>query len=140
METSQNRSSPEQSNSTNADYAVGYRKPPTHTQFKSGQSGYPQGRRKGSKNESTILRGLLQRKITIRVGGKPRKIAILEAILTRVVEDSLKGNIKSAGFLLNRYGAMVSKEIGQAELSQDDREVLQASLKKMLAETNNGSA
>jgi hypothetical protein len=139
MEDLENRSSQEQSNSTTADYAVGKWRPPLHTRFKPGQSGHPTGRPKGSKNESTILRGLLHRKITIREGGKSRRVTILEAILTRIAEDSLKGDVKSAQFLLNRYSAMVTGEVGKAELSQDDREVLQASLKKMLAESKNGS-
>src|SRR2546423_2320441 len=60
---------------------VGYGSPPQAHQFKPGQSGNPRGRPKGAKNEATILRELLNRKIQIREGGRTRKITVLEAIL-----------------------------------------------------------
>jgi len=50
---------------------------------------------------------------------------VLEAILLRFTEDSLKGNTKSAAFLLNRYGTMVSGEPEGSEMSGDDREILE---------------
>jgi hypothetical protein len=84
---------------------VGYRRPPRAHRFKPGQSGNPRGRPKGAKNEATILTELLNRKIDVRRGRRMRRITILEAILLQFVEDALKGNSKSAGFLLNRYAA-----------------------------------
>ena len=115
------------------DGEVGYRRPPQSYQFKAGQSGNPKGRPKGAKGEATILRELLNRKITVREGGKSRKVTVLEAILTRIAEDSLKGNVKSAAFVLNRYGAMVSGEAGPTGLSDDDQEILEAYAQRLLA-------
>jgi Family of unknown function (DUF5681) len=120
---------------TSVEYAVGYRRPPIHGQFKHGRSGNPRGRPKGSKNESTMLRELLHRKITIREGGKPRKVTILEAILTRFAEDSLKGNVKSAQFLLNRFGALVSGEVGESTIGDNDRQLLEDFKKQLLADS-----
>lgn len=108
------------------DEDVGYGRPPTAHQFKPGRSGNPNGRPKGAKNESTILREIFQRKIESRSAGRTRKITVLEGILLRITEDSLKGNTKSAAFLLNRYAAMVSGELQRQDLSEDDREVLEA--------------
>jgi hypothetical protein len=105
---------------------VGYGRPPVAHQFKPGQSGNPKGRPKGAKNESTILRELMGRKIESRSGNRSRKITILEGILLRITEDSLKGNTKSATFLLNRYAAMVSGELQRPDLNEDDRAVLEA--------------
>src|SRR5690242_18638959 len=82
---------------------VGYGAPPKDHQFKPGQSGNPKGRPRGRKNEATILAQLLHRRITVRENGRPKRITILEAILLRFTEDSLKGNTKSAQFILNRY-------------------------------------
>ena len=45
---------------------VGYGKPPSEHTWKPGQSGNPKGRPKGSKNKSTILREIFQRKIESR--------------------------------------------------------------------------
>jgi hypothetical protein len=113
------------------EYDVGYAKPPRDYQFKPGQSGYPPGRRKGAKNEETILRELLQQKVRITENGKVRKITLHEAILRRIAEDSLRGNIKSVGFLLNRYYAAVAGGVAQADLSEDDKAVLDAYLRKL---------
>jgi hypothetical protein len=112
-------------------YEVGYGKPPRAYQFKPGQSGHNPGRTKGAKNEETILRELLQLKVSINEKGKLRKITFLEAILRKVVEDSLRGNIKSVGFLLNRYYAAVAGGAAQADLSEDDKAVLDAYLRKL---------
>src|SRR6202171_1150154 len=101
-----------------ADEDVGYGKPPRAYQFKPGQSGNPPGRTKGAKNEETILRELLQHKVRINENGKVRKITVLEAILRKVAEDCLRGNIKSVGFLLNRYYAAAAGGATQADLSE----------------------
>ena len=133
------RSSQEQANGAGREYEVGYRKPPKHNQFKPGQSGYPSGRPKGSKNEATILRELLDgKKLEIRERGRTRKVTVREAILLRVIEDALKGNTKSAAFILNRYGLMVSGEIQQAELTGDDQAVLEAFVARLKVNPSEG--
>ena len=105
---------------------VGYGRPPPEHQFKPGKSGNPKGRPKGAKNESTILRDILTRKIAHRSGGRTRKISVLEGIHLRIVDDALKGNTKSATFVLNRFAALVSGELQPQDLSHDDKEVLEA--------------
>jgi hypothetical protein len=111
---------------------VGYGRPPEH-QFRPGVSGNPRGRPRGAKNESTILREILARKIAHRMGGRVRKITVLEGILLRITDDSLRGNIKSAAFVLNRYAAMVSGELQVQDLSDDDRQVLEAFARRLQA-------
>ena len=107
------------------DERVGYGHPPSQHRFKPGESGNPEGRRKGQKSEATILAELLHRKIAVNNSGKPRKITILEAILLRITEDSLRGNTKSAAFLLNRLTGEVDSPDGYAaDLSVDDRSIL----------------
>jgi hypothetical protein len=118
---------------------VGYGRPPREHQFKPGRSGNPKGRPKGSKNESTILNEVLQHQIAIRgPNGKVRKISVLEGIHRKQADGALKGNVKSAGFLLNRYGALVSGELQLAELTDDDREILEAALARRMTSTNQG--
>lgn len=94
----------------------------------SGQSGNPKGRKKGVKSEITILQELLQHKVSLNERSKTRKIALLEAILRKVAEDCLRGNIKSVGFLLNRYYATAAGDAAQADLGEDDKAVLEAQL------------
>lgn len=121
----------EKANIEEADDLVGYCRPPKKHQFKPGQSGNKKGRPKGAKNESTILREiLLQRKVPMRDGGRTRKVQVLEGMLLKFAEDSLKGNTKSAAFLLNRFGQYVSGEIQRDGLNPDDREILDSYLHK----------
>jgi hypothetical protein len=134
MSTSRDRST-EETGPNPASSEVGYGRPPQAYQFKPGQCGNPQGRPKGSKNETTILNGILNRKVDIRQGGKSRKITVLEAILTRITEDALKGNTKSAAFLFNRVAGIKADEASpEAELSADDRAVLDAFTQEIASE------
>jgi hypothetical protein len=105
---------------------VGYRNPPRANTWKPGQSGNPTGRPKGSKNESTVVRELMTRRIETRVAGRSKKITVLEAIFLKIAEDALKGNTKSASFLLNRFAALVSGELKPQDMSEDDRAILEA--------------
>jgi hypothetical protein len=107
-----------------SDAEIGHGKPPREHQFKQGKSGNPRGRPKGAKSETTILQGLLNRKIEIREAGRDRKITVLEAILLRFAEDALKGNTKTAAFLLDRYASTQTGEPESSELSPSDRDVL----------------
>ena len=115
---------------------VGYGKPPRDHQFKPGESGNPKGRPKGAKSEETILRELLQQKISLNERGKARRITIHEGIFRRIIEDCLKGNTKSAAFLLNRHHAMTSGEPMESGLSEDDEAVLEAYLQKYQSKLN----
>ena len=89
--------------SSAAAYRVGYGKPPREHQFQPGQSGNRKGRPKGTKNTLTLLREILDRKVEMRTGGILRKVSVREAMLTRFAESALKGDIKPAAFLLQRY-------------------------------------
>jgi hypothetical protein len=119
-----------------ADDDVGYGKPPRANQFKPGKSGNPKGRPTGAKSEATILQDLLQHKIGLSERGKTRRITLHEAILRRIAEDCLKGNTKSAAFLLNRYHAMTSNEPDESGLSDDEQTVLETYLEKYQSELN----
>jgi hypothetical protein len=113
----------------------GYGKPPPEHQFRPGKSGNPKGRPKGAKNEATILHDLLHRKVEIRDGGRKRKITVLEAILLRFTEDALKGNTKSAAFVLSRLAANQSGESAPGgDLSEEDHEVLEAFARRFTAQ------
>lgn len=115
------------------DSDVGYGKPPKAHQFKPGQSGNPKGRPKGAKSKATILRELVDKKVTIRENGKLRKITVLECIFRKVIEDCLKGNIKSVIFLLSQLASIAATEGSEAGISIDDEAVLDAYLQDYLS-------
>jgi hypothetical protein len=110
-----------------ASYSVGYGKPPREHQFQPGQSGNRKGRPKGAKNTSTLLREILDRKVEMRIRGKSRKVSVREAILTRFAESALKGDIKPAAFLLQRYDISdTGSEHANDTAMQDDEEIIKA--------------
>jgi hypothetical protein len=114
--------------STSASYRVGYGKPPRQHQFRRGHSGNPKGRPKGVKNTLTLLREILDRQVEMRTGGGVvRKVSVREAMLARFAESALKGDIKAAGFLLQRYDMA---EAGNATdvATQDEQEIIDAFL------------
>ena len=57
-----------------ADYEVGYGKPPRHTRFKTGQSGNLRGRPNGSHNLSTLLSEALNEPVVVAENGGRRSM------------------------------------------------------------------
>jgi hypothetical protein len=80
-----------------------------------------------------MLDELLFQRIPVRQGGRDLRMTVIEAIFRRLAEDSLKGNIKAAGFLFNRLSAISSEQPQQTELMEDDQAVLEAYLKEYLS-------
>jgi Family of unknown function (DUF5681) len=114
-------------------YQTGYGRPPKQHQFKPGQSGNASGRPKGQKNTETLLREILDRKIEVRNGSTARKISVREAILTRFAESALKGDTKSAAFLLQRYdGTEAGQENADNAITPDEQEIIERYLEGYL--------
>jgi Family of unknown function (DUF5681) len=119
--------------SSGASYTVGYARPPQDHRFRPGQSGNRKGRPKGAKNTSTLLREILDRKIEVRTGGTVRKMTVREAMLTRFAESALKGDTKSAAFLLQRYDmAEMGHEQANSPTTLEEQEIIDAFLKTYL--------
>jgi hypothetical protein len=119
--------------SSGADYRVGYGRPPREHRFQPGQSGNRKGRPGGTKNTTTLLREILDRKIEVRTGSTVRKISVREAILTRFAEFALKGDTKSAAFLLQRYDMLeTAQEHTNSTATQEEQEIIDAYLETIL--------
>lgn len=80
---------------SNDTYEIGYRRPPKSGQFKKGQSGNPKGRPKGSKNFMTLLDQELDQKITVNENGRKKEISRMQAMVKRMVAESLQGNLRA---------------------------------------------
>ena len=111
-----------------SNYAVGYGRPPTSSQFKPGQSGNPRGRPKGARDASSMARDALERKIDLKVkGGTRRKVTVREAGYRSLAEKAATGDVKSLLCLLS----LESKERPSGDdaqtqpLSAKDFELLQ---------------
>jgi Family of unknown function (DUF5681) len=118
-----------------ADYEVGYKKPPRHTRFRKGRSGNPKGRPKQARNLLTDLHEELQQRITVREAGTERRISRQRAVVIRLLDKALKGELGAMAKLLDlvlRQEAAAGEHCEpDAPLSAEEREVL-AELKARL--------
>lgn len=114
----------------NPESAVGYGKPPRHTQFKPGQSGNPKGRAKGTKNLKTDLIEELGEKIVIREGDRTQKVSKQRAVVKSLVNRTLKGDTRAGNLLISMMMRLV--ETGEAgddapeSLTGDELEILRS--------------
>lgn len=125
---------PRKSTDTGNTGHVGYGRPPREHRFKPGQSGNPKGRPKGRKSENQMLEELMSRLVTIREGGRLRKISLREVIYHGIAEEAVKKkNLKAAAFLFDRAASLKSAQPEHRELGEDDKAVLLAYAKKLLS-------
>ena len=83
-----------------ADYEVGYGKPPRATQFRKGQSGNPKGRPKQARGLRQLVATALAQQITIREGGRTSQVSKREALILSLITKGIKGDIRAAAQVL----------------------------------------
>lgn len=92
-------------------YEVGFALTPVDTRFKPGQSGFPQGRPKGSRNRKTELQEIVDKKVEVVEDGKKRKMSLAAANLLTHGAKGAKGDARSANLFLN-----YAREMGLLDL------------------------
>jgi hypothetical protein len=100
---------------TEDDDQTGFRRPPKGTRFKPGRSGNPKGRPKGRRNLTTDLAALMKKRIPIRKDGELRHVTGQEALLLRLFEKAVGGDLKASAQIF----AMVMKRITENRLYQN---------------------
>src|ERR1700730_4613366 len=88
---------------------VGYRKTPKASQFKAGQSGKPRGRPKGCANLATALSAELGEQITVREGGRPRRISKQRALVKSLMAKALQGDVRATTAVLALYARVITE-------------------------------
>ena len=76
-------------------YTVGYGRPPLHTRVRPGQKLNPNGRPRGSKNTSTLVKEELDRKVAVREGGRVRKLSKRQAAIRNLSNKAAAGDAKA---------------------------------------------
>jgi hypothetical protein len=82
-----------------ADYDVGYGKPPRRSQFKKGKSGNPNGRPRARTDLSALVSEALDERIRTTSGGVEKNVSKTKAMLTALVNKTLKGDQKAMRML-----------------------------------------
>ena len=120
-------------------YEIGYGKPPTHTQYRPGQSGYPAGRRKDVRNLKTDVKRTLAMPVKVTEAGRSRTKSTQEAALMVLRERALKGNSRALDRFLELALRFNNDEAGQAQLlTADDRAILAAYVAQFAAAATSG--
>jgi hypothetical protein len=84
-----------------ADYEVGYKKPPRHSQFKAGNRANPRGRGKRKiPTETDIIRNVLNCPAEFSERGKSKRAPRIEIMIKRFGAAALKGDPAAAALLL----------------------------------------
>lgn len=125
-------------------YEVGYQKTPAHSRFKKGRSGNPNGRPKKSRNLLTIVKQVFDEQISVREGGRPKKMSAIEAVLRTWRQRALQGDVKILSALVGMFakiGYGVGDDQGAADLlpagAQSD--IIDDYVSRYLAERRNAS-
>ena len=106
-------------------YDIGYGQPPMRTRFKKGASGNPRGRPKGAHNLATDLQAELDEKISVREGGRQRRLSKQRVLLKALMAKAVQGDVKAAAALLSMATRLLTQTLeGPIELTTDDKLVL----------------
>lgn len=90
-------------------YEVGYGKPPKATQFRSGASGNPSGKRKAAPSLSQLLDRILAEKVEVSERGQSRRISKEEVFLRQMVAKAIGGD--------RQYGKLVLDYLQRRQLT-----------------------
>lgn len=86
-----------------AEYQVGYCKPPKEHQFAPNKSGNPKGKPKGAKGLKTMVRAAAEAPEHYMVKGKKTKGSRLQVALHQLSISAAKGNLKAVEKLAQLY-------------------------------------
>lgn len=104
-------------------------------QFKKGKSGNPKGRPRGSKGMKTIVLEAAQRKVSVTMAGRRRKVSALEAIIATMRSDALRGDRHARQDFLrmcDRYAVGELEQVARATLTDGEKELLAGILGRTL--------
>jgi len=107
-------------------YEIGYRKPPKATRFRTGQSGNPKGRPRGTPNLATDLSAEFGEQITIREGGQARQVSKQRALIKSLMAKALQGDVRATTALLALYARSIPEapEDESAVVEEDELLIL----------------
>jgi hypothetical protein len=121
------------------EYRVGPGRPPREFQWKPGQSGNPQGKKRTSASIAPDLKAVLERalskKVTLRQGERERTVTMATAGIEQLVAQFAKGDRYARRDILDlahRLGVDLTqgKTIESAHLTADDEALLAAYLRR----------
>ena len=92
---------------------VGYKKPPVGKRFKKGQSGNPNGRPKSGFALNEHIKEIANTPV-----GRSKK-TMLEAVVSKVYEEALNGNMTATNFLADRVLGKANQSIAVRDATDE---------------------
>jgi hypothetical protein len=117
---------PEGSLSAGRDYDAGKYRPPIDNRFQKGTSGNPSGRPKKSLDLKTIVRAAMAKKVDLRDATGKRRVAMIEALIQKLIELATKGNLRAIDALLKLYALAVPEVTEALNAASADRDLTAA--------------
>lgn len=114
---------------------TGYKRPPTSSRWKKGQSGNPSGRKRSTANLKTDLSAEMSEMIQISEGGNPRRITKQRALLKSLTASAIKGDPRAANLILNLLARVLEDApppTASSPVSAEDEAILAAFLARNL--------
>jgi hypothetical protein len=112
------------------DNAVGYGRPPKHSQFKPRRSGNPNGRAKGSKNFNTLFSEELMRTITVTENGKRIRMPKRQLLAKQTINKALDNDHKSTALVFDqiRHGERATDNPATIEVERPENKLVMESI------------
>jgi hypothetical protein len=114
---------------------VGYCNPPERTRFKTGQSGNPKGRPKGTLNMATVLERALREKVVVNENGKRKTVTKLEAAIKQLMNKAASGDLKAlqllAGLVRSAEERTLEAPAPDASIDEFDEKVVLGILQRL---------
>jgi hypothetical protein len=119
------------SSSNPPDDRVGYKNPPKASRFKKGMSGNPKGRPRGRRSFKTELREVLDAKVVVTEGGRKSKVSTSHAMLLRLRQRALNGDVRAINQLLFLAAAHLPADPPENAdaMFQEDQDIIDAFLR-----------
>lgn len=109
-------------------YAVGYGKPPKHSQFPPGTSGNPKGGKKAPVSAQALLLEEAAKLVKVKSGDKIVEVPRMRALMRKLLDLGLQGNIAAIRlalvYLSTAYAETQAAHPQEAPLTEDELAVL----------------
>ena len=97
-------------------YEVGFGKPPKQTRFKKGRSGNPKGRPRKKPDLYGELTKVLRENVTVTIDGQSEKVTVQQALLLRLRDQALRGELWAGKLLQKVVAALPESESERAPI------------------------
>jgi Family of unknown function (DUF5681) len=113
--------------SASPDYEVGFGRPPKAHQFKKGQSGNPNGRKKRRPSVGEVWLETVDELVPVREGGRSRLLPAVKVMLRQQRAAAMRGSLPATKFLLANYhqAALFKEDFDVSALSDEELEQLE---------------